>query len=140
MAVTGPILIIEDNKSDQGLLKSILDHLKTENKTVFFSNGIEALNYLKTTKEDPFLILSDFQMPEMNGIELIKTIYNDESLRKKTIPFIFFTGSANDETIKDAFIYHAQGFFIKEMEYEKLLKQIKLILDYWKSNQRESSF
>jgi len=140
MSAEGPIIIIDDNKSDQGLLKSILDHNKIANKTLFFSNGREALTYLIATTDDPFIILSDFQMPDMNGIQLLKNIYDDEFLRKKTIPFIFFTGAATAETIKDAFFYHAQGFFIKEMEFEKLLKQIKLIIDYWKSNQRETSF
>jgi CheY-like chemotaxis protein len=140
MSATGPILIIDDNRSDQGLVKSILDHLKIENKTLFFANGQEALNHFKTMKEDPFLVLCDFEMPVMNGLELLKNIHDNEELHKKAIPFVFFTGAASAETIKKAFLLHGQGFFIKQMEYEKLVDQIKLIIDYWKNAQTESSF
>src|ERR1700752_2177664 len=108
MSADGPIIIIDDNKSDQGLLKSILDHHKVANKTLFFSDGKEALTYLLSTADEPFIILSDFQMPDMSGIQLLKNIYENEFLRKKTIPFIFFTGAATSETIKDAFFHNAQ--------------------------------
>lgn len=138
MLNTGTILIVDDNKSDQGLLHSIL-HLKIPNKVMFFSNGKETLDYLTSSNDHPFLILSDVEMSVMTGFELQKNIYDNETLRKKAIPFIFFTGGTSTERVRNAFEYHAQGFFIKEMEYEKLAEQLKLILEYWNNSKREDS-
>jgi CheY-like chemotaxis protein len=139
MPVTGPVIIIDDNKSDQGLLKSILQHLKIPNEILFFSDGKEALNYLINTKDLPFLILCDGQMPEMGGIELLQNIHKDDILKKKAIPFVFYTGGASAETIRNAYELNAKGFFIKEMEYEKMEQQLKMIIEYWKKSLREDS-
>jgi CheY-like chemotaxis protein len=140
MPSPGTIVVVDDNKSDRGLVQSIFTHLQIPDKALFFSNGKEALDYLTSTNERPFLILSDVEMPLMTGFELQKAMYDNETLRKKAIPFVFFTGAASAERVQNAFEYHAQGFFIKEMDFDKLVQQVKLILDYWKNSQRVDNF
>ncbi len=70
MNKNGPVIIIEDDEDDQYLLEQVFLKLNYQNKVVFFSDGQDALDYLQTTHELPFLILSDINMPRLDGFQL----------------------------------------------------------------------
>ena len=131
MNKTGPIIIIEDNADDQFILEEIFEELDYKNKLVFFTDSEKALAYLHDIDHEPFLVLSDINMPKLNGIELREKIYNNEDIRKKTIPYILFTTSAEQNHVIDAYSRSIQGFFIKSNNYEKIKSTIKKIVEYW---------
>jgi len=133
MSVKGPIISIEDDFDDQFLIRSVVEELQIPNPLIFFSNGLEALLYLETTKEQPFVILCDINMPVMNGMELRDRIEENEFLRKKSIPFIFLSTADNPHIIAKAYDSTIQGFFKKENSFEDLKGRIKIIFDYWQS-------
>jgi len=57
-------------------------------------------------------------------------------LRKKSIPFIFYSTSAKIHDVDEAFEQMSvQGFFKKHSDFVSSKKQIKLILDYWKESE-----
>jgi len=64
MPKSGPIIIIEDDKDDQELLNEIFIELKIPNIVRFFNSCVQAFDYLITTLERPFLIISDINLPE----------------------------------------------------------------------------
>jgi CheY-like chemotaxis protein len=66
----GPVIIIEDDADDQDFLSEIFQKLKYPNKILFFFDGQEALDHINTSDELPFLILSDINMPKLNGFAL----------------------------------------------------------------------
>ncbi len=70
-------------------------------------------------------------MPKLSGAELREKVHNNEDLRMKSIPYLFFTTSAEQKTVVDAYSKSIQGFFIKPVEYEKLKRVIRLIVEYW---------
>jgi CheY-like chemotaxis protein len=70
MNKTGPIVIIEDDIDDQDILSEIFKELNYSNKLIFFSDSVKALEYLTDTDTEPFLVLSDINMPKLNGMEL----------------------------------------------------------------------
>lgn len=70
MNKNGPIVIIEDDLDDQQILTEIFNELPYGNKLVFFDDGVQALEYLTDTDIEPFLVLSDINMPKLNGMEL----------------------------------------------------------------------
>ena len=75
MPKTGPIIIVEDDYDDQELLKEVFTELKVPNILRFFSSCIEAFNYLLTTIERPFLIISDINVPPMtDGSRFISSL------------------------------------------------------------------
>lgn len=115
------------------MIQLALNKLKVPNPQRFFPNGQEALNYLLTTGDQPFLILCDINMPLMNGIELRKQMNEDEYLKKKSIPFVFLTTAANSEIVQTAYDETVQGFYKKATTYEGVKEQIGLIISYWKS-------
>jgi DNA-binding NtrC family response regulator len=131
MNKTGPIIIIEDDMDDQEILSAIFKELDYDNKLVFFGDSEKALEYLIKTDIEPFLVLSDINMPKLNGMELREKIINNEDLRLKSIPYLFFTTTAEQKHVIDAYSRSIQGFFVKPSNYNKLKSMLVKIVEYW---------
>ncbi len=132
MNKNGPIVIIEDELGDQLILTEVFAELPYKNHLMFFNDGNLALEYLTETEVEPFLVLSDINMPKLNGMELRKKIHNNEDLRLKSIPYLFFSTSAEQKHVIDAYSRSIQGFFVKPGNYEKLKQTMVKIIEYWK--------
>ena len=132
MNKNGPIVIIEDDQDDQELLVEIFKNLGYENKIVYFQDGNDALVYLNKSDVQPFLILSDINMPKLNGFELRNRIFTDEQLQSRCIPYLFFTTAANKKSVVDAYSMSVQGFFVKPTSMQALEDTIRKIVEYWK--------
>ena len=89
------------------------------------------MEYLTDTEIEPFLVLSDINMPKLNGLELREKIHNNEDLRMKSIPYLFFSTSAEQKYVIDAYSRSIQGFFVKPDNYTKLKSTIVKIVEYW---------
>ena len=127
----GPIIIIEDDLDDQEMLSDVFKELAYKNEIIFFGDGEEALNHLTGTTIEPFIIFSDINMPKLNGIELRQKIHENEDLRIKSIPYLFFSTSAEQQHVVDAYSKSVQGFFVKPASHHELKDLIKTIVDYW---------
>jgi CheY-like chemotaxis protein len=131
--MSAPIIIIEDDLDDQEILTEAFQDIGMENRLVFFDNTAEAFDFLKATTEQPFLILSDVNMPGDNGIEFKRRIDSDAHLRRKSIPFVFFSTAVNKEEVDLAYReLTVQGFFKKSTEYSNLKHVLSVIMAYWK--------
>lgn len=128
---TGPIIIIEDDTDDQELLEDAFRELNYNNEIIFFGDGESALEFLISSEAEPFIIFSDINMPKLNGVELREKVHNNESLRLKSIPYLFFTTTAEQKHVIDAYSKSIQGFFIKPRTYVELKKSLKTIVEYW---------
>jgi len=134
MAKSGPIIVLEDDADDKSIFEEILQDLEITNKLIWFTKTAETLEYLKTTSEQPFIIFSDINLPVQNGIDFKKELDNDEQLRKKSIPFVFYSTSVDQKTVNDAYTkMTVQGFFKKGNSYDEMKTDIKVIFDYWKT-------
>jgi CheY-like chemotaxis protein len=127
----GPVVIIEDDLDDQYILDKVFKDLEYENEVIFFKDSVEALEYLTDSDIEPFLVLSDINMPKLSGIELREKIVNNEDLRLKSIPYLFFTTCAEQKDVIDAYSRSIQGFFVKGDNYTKLKNTIEKIVAYW---------
>lgn len=140
MNKTGPIIIIEDDKDDQEILSDVLKELDVSNEVIFFHDGEDALSYLTNSGANPFLILSDINMPKFDGFELRDKVHNDEKLKLKCIPYLFFSTAASQEAIVRAYSKSSQGFFIKPQNYEEIKRVIKNIITYWQDCHAPNKF
>lgn len=131
MNKSGPIIVIEDDADDRDFLREVFEELKFENEIIYFEDGESALHHLIKIPIEPFIILSDINMPKLNGMELKEKIQNNEALRLKCIPYLFFTTSANQKHVIDAYSKSVQGFFIKPNTVKKLSVIINKIVQYW---------
>ena len=131
MSRIGPVIIAEDDRDDQEIMREVFESLSIKNPLRFFESGEDVLNYLHTTSEQPFLIISDINLIKMNGLELKKQINADEHLRRKSIPFVFLTTSSDKAAISKAYEMMVQGYFKKENNLRQIQNCIRMIVEYW---------
>ena len=70
-------------------------------------------------------------MPLMNGIELRKCINENEYLKKRATPFLFYTTEVNPIVIELACENTVQGFYEKAITYADIVDQIRSMVEYW---------
>jgi CheY-like chemotaxis protein len=128
----GPIVIIEDDADDQEFFIEIFKKLNYPNKVIFFSDGQQALDHIDKTDESPFLILSDINMPKLNGFALREKLKTDAKLSNKCIPYLFFSTAVDQKSVIDAYSQSVQGFFVKPNSMTELEKTISAIMEYWR--------
>jgi len=129
---TGPIILVEDDLDDQEFIVDTLQTIGIRNEILIFDNGQKAFDFLKSSTIQPFIIISDLNLPVMNGLQLKSEIQQDEALKDKSIPFVFLTTSSDSRAVKEAYDLSVQGFFVKENTYDGIHNQLKQITDYWK--------
>ena len=132
MNKNGPVIVIEDDPDDQFLLEEVFKTLNYSNEIIYFLNGQAALDFLNSTERIPFLILSDINMPKLDGFELRNKIHTDTQLAIKCIPYLFFSTAVSQKMVIDAYSLSVQGFFIKQTSISELEKTISVIMEYWK--------
>ena len=119
----------DDHKIFREGLSSLLKEFKNIRIVGLVANGEEVLKLLE--KETVDVVISDINMPKLNGMELREKIHNNEDLRLKSIPYLFFSTSSEQQFIIDAYSKSVQGFFIKPSNYADLRKMLKTIIEYW---------
>lgn len=118
------ILLVDDSMV---VRKYIGDLLKKNSYTIVLKNdGLEALNYLKENIHKPELIISDIEMPKMNGFELIDNIRQENKFIN--IPILVISANAESH-LKLMESGDIQGFIRKPFDDKDLLRQIAYIMD-----------
>jgi CheY-like chemotaxis protein len=128
---TAPIYIVDDDAEDEDLIKEAFVELGIRNELKFFRSAASILEELKKQAEVPFIIISDVNLPKMDGFQLREKILNDADIADKTIPFIFWSTSASEAQIKKAYDLSVHGFFLKSRTFKELKKQIQEMIAYW---------
>lgn len=140
MNKNGPIIIIEDDIDDQNLLKEVFEKLEYPNELVFFTDGKKALEFLSAGDVLPFIILSDINLPKLNGLELRKKLKTDADLALRCIPYLFFSTALSQRAVIDAYSMSVQGFFVKPTSMKELEDTISVIMEYWKKCAAPNNF
>jgi len=116
------ILVAEDQVNDAELLLSTLK--KYFKKILLAKDGLEALKIYKENK-DIDIIISDIDMPKMNGIELLKSIrYSD-----LYIPFIIVSGKIENEVLMEAINQNVSSYILKPLDIKILLEKIDILCE-----------
>lgn len=109
------VLVVDDFATMRKIVKNVLKQISIEN-VVEAENGKHALNVLKNEEVD--LIISDWMMPEMTGIEFLKVCKDDEV--KKKIPFIMVTAEGQKDSVMEAIKSGVDNYIVKPFTPEKL--------------------
>ncbi|MDD5386054.1 MAG: response regulator [Sulfuricurvum sp.] len=113
------VLAVDDDLINLKLLKSMLMKAPNVAQVIEAKNGADAIGVLKS-QDDIDIILLDIIMPVMGGIEMLKVIRADDSLRQ--LPVIILT---TDETKKtEALECGANGFLMKPIREKDVLSKI----------------
>jgi len=129
--LTGKIILVDDKKYEKQFLELALLDKGWEVKLEYFMSAVDALDYLKKTQDEIFLIISDMNMPEMNGLDFKKAIDKDLEAKQKSIPFIFSSTDEGKGIIKEAFLYRVQGYFNKTSTPDEQAELLDIIIRYW---------
>ncbi len=119
MSENKKILIVEDDPDTTFLLDKLLS--KNNYSVIKSNNGEEALEVLKT--ESPHIVLADWTMPVMDGLELCKILKKSEEY--KIIYFIMLTARASLKDKVTGLDFGADDFIVKPIENQELLARIR---------------
>ena len=133
MKSNGPIVVIEDDPDDQDIFRLAFSRLGYKNKIIMFDRSEKALEYFNDASANPFLIISDINMPGMDGLALRERIRSNPDLEMKCTPYIFFSTTSSPDTVHKAYCLSIQGFFRKENSMSSLEATLRLLVDYWKT-------
>ena len=121
------ILIVDDDKDIRLILRNILELCGYD--CVEVGEALTALNEIQTQHFD--LVLTDYQMPMMNGVQFLETL----SLQPDTpsVPVIMITGLGDESLKARALNAGAVAIFTKPLNFEKLLEVVRQVIS---KNQR----
>ena len=109
------VLVIDDSSIMRSLVVSAIEELR-DVETVEACNGSEALKALPHHTFD--LIITDINMPEINGLEVVHFVKNHEFYKK--IPTIIISTDHGEEDVKKGLALGANHYFIKPFEMDSL--------------------
>ncbi len=125
-----PILLVEDDRVDAMTVKRALREINVANRLDVVQDGEEALEFLRNPdNERPAIILLDLNMPRMNGIELLRVLKADDSL--KSIPVIVLTTSKADQDRIESFNLSVAGYMLKPVDYLQFVEVMRIVNLYW---------
>ena len=118
------VLIVEDSKAIRSMIR-----MELEEAGGFFAveagNGFEALKTLPTKHFD--LIITDINMPDINGLELIGYVKSNPTYRD--IPLVIVSTEKSEEDKKRGIALGAAGYIVKPFKKEELLAVIRKVLE-----------
>lgn len=121
-------IIIEDNLIERDALALKLKKIAGLDLKASFADGLEALSYLKNNKVE--LIFSDIDMPDLSGIELLKSLQHPPA-------FIFI--SSHSEHAAESFNLDVIDFIVKPVKIERLIKAVDKAFAFLEQNQSHTS-
>lgn len=126
------ILVVDDFATMRRIVKNLLRDLGFKN-TSEADDGSTALPMLKN--EEFHFVITDWNMPNMQGIELLEAIRTDEKLKK--IPVLMVTAEAKREQIVKAATAGVNGYVVKPFTAETLKTKIEKIFERIESGSKK---
>ena len=122
------VIIVDDSRAVIATAELALDQMIGSGVIEFKSylNPEELLGALQAGSENFDLLISDVNMPQMNGLDLARAIKTDD--RYKTKPIIILTTESSEQMKMTGKEIGVTGWMVKPFNDEKLVKSIKMVL------------
>ena len=124
------VLVVDDMSTMRRIVKNVLKQIGFSDM-IEAENGQDALNKLKTADAGIGLVVSDWNMPVMQGIELLRAVRADPDL--KHLPFLMVTAEAQKENIIEAVQAGVSNYVVKPFTAEALQGKLEKIFANLKS-------
>ena len=132
----GKILLVEDDLRDAELIRAALAKTNLANEVVVARDGGEALDYLHRRggfqtrpPDDPVVVLLDFKMPKVDGLEVLRQIKSDGALN--TIPVVVLTSSPEAANLAQSYRLGANSYVAKPVDSLEFLDVIRHLGMFW---------
>ncbi|MDQ1090353.1 MULTISPECIES: response regulator [unclassified Siphonobacter] len=123
------ILVVEDDDDDRLLLETAMHKSKLNCQLAFARDGENALDMLETMETPPALIITDLNMPFMDGMEFVRELKNSSSWSK--IPVIMLSTTTTESTIRQAYDNGVSSFISKPPTFEGLQQVWQQLYKSW---------
>ncbi len=121
------LLVVEDDEDDREFLQIVVEKSDHPCELVFAHDGQHALELLKELS--PQMIISDINMPRMNGLELLEKL---RSMKQWIhMPVLFLTTAQGEATVKAAYSQGANSYITKPTTQDELAKVWDQLYRYW---------
>jgi CheY-like chemotaxis protein len=130
------ILLAEDNPNDVELTLAAFSEHNLANQVFVVSDGEEALDYLfhrgrfkQRANGNPAVVLLDLKMPKVDGLEVLRTIKQDEKL--KSIPVVMLTSSREESDLIHSYQLGVNAYVVKPVGFEAFMDAVKQLGAFW---------
>lgn len=120
-------IVIDDEPLGREVIESFIEKIPFLTLAASFGDPLEALDYLQNSEVD--IVLTDIQMPKINGLELIQSLQNPPAV-------IFIT--AHRDFALDGFDTGAKDYLVKPVRFDRFLKAVNRAKDYIENTKKIS--
>lgn len=125
------IIVVDDDEDDRLLLNYALKQLKPNATVLCVPDAHDALTYMETCQRQPSLLITDLNMPCVNGLELLNDIR--QSVAYRSLPVVVLTTSQADEDRKRCYQAGANAFLVKPIHLSDMTELLRLCVRVWLS-------
>jgi CheY-like chemotaxis protein len=130
------ILLVEDSVRDAELILDALEGNKLANEIVHVRDGAEALDYLYRrgtfagrADDAPALILLDLKLPKVDGLEVLRQIKGDATL--KMTPVVMMTSSRQEQDLVRSYQLGVNAYVVKPLKFQDFVEAVKQVSGFW---------
>ena len=130
------ILLAEDDANDVELTISALREKRLFNEIVVVRDGAETLDYLYRRNAyrgraggNPALLLLDLKMPKVDGLEVLRQVKGDRSLR--SIPVVVLTSSREEPDLTTSYDLGVNAYVVKPVAFHEFIDAVSVLGGFW---------
>jgi two-component system, response regulator len=130
------LLLVEDSARDAELILDALAGSQLANEVVHVRDGAEALDYLYRRGDfadrpdgQPALMLLDLKLPKVDGLEVLRQIKGDPSL--KMMPIVMMTSSREDKDLLTSYQLGVNAYVVKPLKFQDFVEAVKQVGVFW---------
>lgn len=132
-----PILLVEDNSSDEKLTLLAFRQHAHGHDVVVLRDGADALDYLfaagpyadRDPAAVPALVLLDLKLPRIGGLEVLRRIRADE--RTRFVPVVVLTASREEQDVVRSYQLGANAYVRKPLDFTDFVEAARAIGTFW---------
>lgn len=130
------ILLVDDSEHDRELIVNALAANNLANDVISLKDGVEALDYLfrrgpfaNRVKGQPAFVLLDLKMPRVDGIEVLRQVKGDPTL--KVIPIVVMSSSRVELDVFNSYRLGANAYVVKPMGFHEFSDSVSRVGAFW---------
>ncbi|KAA8920782.1 MULTISPECIES: response regulator [Xanthomonas] len=136
MTAIRTILLAEDSPADAEMAVDALRDARLANPIVHVEDGVEAMDYLLrrgayADREEglPAVLLLDIKMPRMDGLEVLKLVRSEESLKR--LPVVILSSSREESDLARSWDLGVNAYVVKPVDVDQFFTAVKTLGTFW---------
>ncbi|MCC4602978.1 response regulator [Xanthomonas campestris pv. badrii] len=136
MSAIRTILLAEDSPADAEMAVDALRDARLANPIVHVEDGVETMDYLLrrgayANREEglPAVLLLDIKMPRLDGLEVLKQVRSDETLKR--LPVVILSSSREESDLARSWDLGVNAYVVKPVDVDQFFNAVKTLGTFW---------